>query len=133
MTAAATRAALAAALAADPGVQAVLGNPVRLSEPPPKGALPCAVWRRWETRPAGASLSAAEEHTITLEVVSRETGVEVARDAVAALVRAASIMRPAPPDVRLVLVVPVYSDVLRPSDQRGWYGLVRLKVIAEPV
>lgn len=133
MTAAATRAALTAAFAADPGVRASLGNPVRLLEPPARGALPAAVWRRWETRPAGASLAPSDEHTITLEVVTRETGIEAARAAIAALSAAAASMRPTSPDVHIVLVLPVYADVMRLADQRGWTGILRLKVIAEPI
>lgn len=133
MTAAATRAALAVAFAADPGVQASLGNPVRLLDPPARGALPAAVWRRWETRPTGAGPGATDEHTITLEVVTREAGIEAARAAIAALTAAAASMRPTPPDVHIVLVLPVYADVLRQADQRGWSGILRLKVIAEPI
>jgi hypothetical protein len=131
MTAQATRLALTDAFGADAGVRAALGHPVRLSEAPPKGALPAAVWRRWETRPLGASLSHTEEHTVTLEILTREAGVEQARAAVAALVAAANGLQPVSEQVRIILVLPVYSDVLRPSDQRGWYGIVRLKVIAE--
>lgn len=133
MTAVATRAALAAAFAADPGVRASLGHPVRLLEPPAKGALPAAVWRRWETRHTAASLSPTDEHTITLEVVTREAGIDAARAAIAALSAAAATMRPTPPDVHIVLVLPVYADVLRQADQRGWTGILRLKVIAEPI
>jgi hypothetical protein len=131
VTAEATRLALAEAFGADAGVRATLGHPVRLSEPPPRGTLPAAVWRRWETRPFGPGPAPSEEHTVTLEILTREAGVDQARAAVSALVAAAHAMRPNSEQVRIILVLPVYSDVLRPSDQRGWYGIVRLKVIAE--
>jgi hypothetical protein len=133
VTASATRVALAAAFGADPEVKAALGDPVRLGEPPARGRLPAAVWRRWETRPAGSSLADAEEHTVQIEVVTGETGIEAARAAVAALSAAATRMRPAPTDVRLVLIQPLRSDVSRTASARSWSGTVTVRIIAEPV
>lgn len=132
MSAAACRAALDAAFAEDPAVRAALGDPPRIWDAPVRhSAFPFAVWRRWETRPLGASAGVTVEHVATLEIVSRQTGAEEARAAVAALAGRANGPRPTATDVRLVLVVPVYSDVFRAIDGRTWLGVVRLKIIAE--
>lgn len=132
MTALACQQALDAAFRADPAVQATLGNPVRLLDAPIKlAAYPFAWWRRWETKPADAAEVRGEEHVATLEVVSRQSGVEVARAAVEALSNCATSMRPAVVGVRIILVVPLYCDVLRSTDGRSWLGIVRLKIVAE--
>jgi hypothetical protein len=133
MTALACQAALDQHFKADAAVIAALGNPVRLYDASVKmGAMPFAYWRRWETRNADASDTPTEEHIATLEVVSKQTGAGEARAAVAALTARAS--RPVAEAVgaKIVLVLPVYSDVLRAVDGRTWLGIVRLKIIAEP-
>jgi Protein of unknown function (DUF3168) len=128
----ACRAALDAAFAADRAVCAALGDPPRIFDAPVRhSAFPFAVWRRWETKPAHASLVPTEEHLATLEVVSRQTGAEEARAAVHALRDRANGPRPVCTGARIVLVLPVYSDVFRGVDGRTWLGVVRLRIIAE--
>lgn len=132
MSSAACQQALDAVFRADPAVQAALGNPVRLVEAPAKLiAHPYAIWRRWETKPVDASLVQSDEHIATLEVVCRQTGSEAAREAVAALATCAAAAKPTPLGARIVLVLPLYSDVLRSADGRSWLGIVRLKIIAD--
>ena len=134
MTALACQQALEAAFKADPAVRFALGNPARIFDAPVKlAAYPFAVWRRWETRSADASGVATEEHIATLEVVCRQSGAEEARKAVAALAACASGPRPSASGARIVLVLPVYSDVMRAVDGRTWLGIVRLRIIAEVV
>lgn len=134
MTAQACRAALEAAFAADPAVRAALGDPPRLVEAPGRDLPhPFAFWRRWETAPSGSSGADTESHTATLEIVTRQTGVEMARAAVGALVAAAGSMRPVSPEVRIILVLPVLADVMRGLDGRTWTGTVRLRIVAEPL
>jgi hypothetical protein len=133
MTAKACQDALDAMFKADSGVIAALGNPVRIYDAPVKMApLPFAVWRRWETRNVDTSGVPTHEHTATLEVVVRQTGANEARAAVAALAARASGAVPVASGARIVLVLPVYTDVLRGVDGRSWLGIVRLKIIAEP-
>lgn len=132
MTALACQQALDAVFRADPSVQAVLGNPVRLSEAPVKlAAFPFAVWRRWETKPVDASLVQSDEHIATLEVVCRQTGADEARQAVAALATCAAGAKPEAIGARIVLILPLYCDVMRSSNGRSWVGIVRLKIIAD--
>lgn len=132
MTALACQQALDGVFRADPAVQAVLGNPVRLVEAPVKlTAFPFAVWRRWESRPIDASLMRSDEHIATLEVVCRQTGADIARQAVAALATCAAEARPNAVGARIVMILPIYSDVMRSADGRSWLGLVRLKIIVD--
>jgi hypothetical protein len=133
MTAKACQDALDAAFKADSGVIAALGNPVRIYDAPVKmGAMPFALWRRWETRNVDASGGVTHEHVATLELVSKQTGASEARQAVAALAVCANGPVPVAVGAKIVLVLPVYSDVMRTSDGRSWLGIVRLKIIAEP-
>jgi hypothetical protein len=119
---------------ANPAVQAILGNPVRLVEAPVKlTAFPFALWRRWESKPIDASLVQSDEHIATLEVVCRQTGADVARQAIAALATCAAEARPNAVGARIVLILPLYSDVMRSADGRSWLGIVRLKIIADRI
>lgn len=117
---------------ADPAVRAVLGDPPRIwDEPVRHSAFPFAFWRRWETRPVNTSERPTLEHIATLEIISRQTGADEARAAVAALAAVANGPRPPRCEAGIVLVLPVYTDVLRSVDGRTFQGLLRLKVIAE--
>jgi hypothetical protein len=133
MTAKACQDALDTAFKADAAVIAALGNPVRIYNAPVKmGAMPFALWRRWETRNVDSSAVATHEHVATMEVISKQTGADEARAAVAALAARANGPVPVAIGAKIVLVLPVYSDVLRSTDGRSWLGIVRLKIIAEP-
>jgi Protein of unknown function (DUF3168) len=134
MTALACQNALDELFKADAQVRAALGDPVRLYSAPVKmGAFPFAFWRRFESRPIDASDAPTQEHIATIEIVSRQTGAEEARKAVEALVQAANGSVPQGIGARIVLVLPVYSDVMRAMDGRSFVGIVRLKIIAEPL
>jgi len=134
MSAAACQQALDAVFRADPAVQAVLGNPVRLVEAPVKlAAYPFAFWRRWESKPVDASVVQSDEHIATLEVICRQPEAEIARQAVAALATCAAAAKPNPVGARIVLILPLYSDVMRSADGRSWLGIVRLKIIADRI
>lgn len=133
MTAKACQDALDIAFKADSAVIAALGSPARIYDAPVKmGAMPFAVWRRWETRNTDASAAPTHEHIATLEVLSKQTGAGEARAAVAALAARAGGPVPVAIGAKLVLVLPVYTDVMRSIDGRTWLGIVRLKIIAEP-
>lgn len=134
MTAKACQDALDTLFQANAAVKAALGTPPRLFDAPVKmAAYPFAMWRRWETRPIDASGTPTQEHIATLELVSRQTGTQEARLALEAL--AACLSGPSPPAIgaKIILALPVYSDVMRANDGRTWLGILRLKVIAEPM
>jgi hypothetical protein len=133
MSALACQEALTAAFQADAAVKAALGNPARIYDTPVKmGAWPYAVWRRWETRNVDASSVPTNEHVATLEVASKQTGLNEARAAVAALAARANGPVPTAVGAKIILVLPIYTDVLRSADGRSWLGIIRLKIIAEP-
>jgi hypothetical protein len=129
MTAKACQDALETAFKADPQVISALGNPVRIHDAPIKmAAAPFAFWRRWETR---AIDLITQEHVATLEVVSKQTGASEARAAIAALAARANGPVPSANGAKIVLIVPIYADVMRSADGRSWSGMVRLKIVSE--
>jgi hypothetical protein len=133
MTARACQDALDTVFKADAAVMAALGSPARIYDAPVKmGAMPFAVWRRWETRNVDASGVPTHEHIATLEVISKQTGATEARQAIAAIAARASGPVPVAVGAKIILVLPVYSDVMRSADGRSWLGVVRIKIIAEP-
>jgi hypothetical protein len=134
VTALATREAIHAALGADPRVQAVLGQPVRLHAAPVSDSLfPHAVWRSISTRPNGSVLGAGEVHDMTLEVRTLETGADVAERAVHALSAAINSVRPVSAEIHIVLLMTTLADVMRGPDGRTFRGLIRLRAVVEPV
>jgi hypothetical protein len=133
MTARACQDALDTVFKADAAVMAALGSPARIYDAPVKmGAMPFAVWRRWETRNVDASGVPTHEHIATLEVISKQTGATEARQAIAAIAARASGPVAVAVGAKIILVLPVYSDVMRSADGRSWLGVVRIKIIAEP-
>jgi Protein of unknown function (DUF3168) len=134
VTAKACQDALDQVFKADSAVLLALGTPARIYDAPVKmAAMPFAVWRRWETRNIDTSGNVTHEHIATLDVISKQTGAGEARAAVAALAARANGPVPVATGAKIVLVLPVYSDVMRSADGRSWFGMIRLKIIAEPV
>jgi|GEM_PF-3183752 hypothetical protein len=132
MSATQTRNAIERSLMQSRLVQSVLGMPIRLYDAPVKAALwPFAVWRRWESKPAGGDYSSALEHTATLEVVCKNTGISEARKAIEAIQQWAIDAKPSNEEVNIVLLMTAYSDVFRAVDGRNFYGVIRLKIISE--
>ena len=134
MSATLTRDAIEASLKQNRLVQSALGNPIRLYDAPVKTALwPFAVWRRWETKPAGGDYDKAQEHIATLEIVCKNTGISEARRAIEAIQNWAISAKPSNNKVHVALLMTAYSDVFRAVDGRNFYGVVRLKIISEAI
>lgn len=133
MTGLATQAALDAAFKADATVQAVLGKPVRLynGQGGKVASFPHALWRGWETRPADSAEVAADEHVVTLDVLSRAGAPYEAQDAATALARVCQRPPPLADTVRIIVMTPLSRDIIRPADGRGWVARLRIRVIAE--
>lgn len=124
-------ASMRAALAADAGVRAVLGNPARLYDNrPPDPAFPFLAIGRVETLPADSSEAPALEHAITLHVYSRE-GKGEAMDALAALRACLHNAALTIAERRLVLISVVYADIFLSPDARATQGILRLRAITE--
>lgn len=122
--------AVVAALAADEGVQALLGDPVRVFDVPPKGALaPYLLVGRGVEVPLNAEGGGAEV-TLSLSVVSRFSGQEEAR-AVVAAVRSALAGLAVSDDGVTGCVRVRGADVFAGGDGRGAYGVLRLRAVME--
>ncbi|WP_027068510.1 DUF3168 domain-containing protein [Euryhalocaulis caribicus] len=120
--------ALHEALSADAGVTALLGDPPRLWDRPPREAFfPFASYggTRSEELPDGL-----QAHRMTLFAWSRETGREEAASVIAAMRSALHHAALTLEDGTLVSLRAVYSDVLK-SDGRTFQGVLRLRAVTE--
>jgi hypothetical protein len=127
---AALESAVLSVLAADAGVQAVLGAPMRVMGPSLRPAYPYLEVARHECASADAACVEASEHKMDLAIVAREESE--ARDGLAA-VRAA--LRNAVLEMvgfRCVLLAPAFSDVVR-TKYNGGRAILRLKAVVEVV
>jgi Protein of unknown function (DUF3168) len=116
----------------DDAIKALIGNPLRLYDPPIRhSAFPFVVWRRIETKPIAQDYSNAQEIIITLEIVSKSTGQDEAKKAVQAINKWAQSAKPIGDGVNIIMLMSAYSDVFRAIDGRTFFGVVRLKIIAE--
>lgn len=123
--------ALIAHLRADAGVSALLGDPARIWDGPPRAAAyPHLVVGRSESRPVAAD-GCGIEHGLTLRCASRFDGLEEAK-AVCAAVRAAVHEAPLEADgVRVVSLRATFTDVFRSGDHTRVWGIVRLRAVTE--
>jgi len=122
--------AVVAALAANEAVKALLGDPVRVFDVPPKGAVAryLLVGRGVEV-PLNAEGGGAEV-TLSLSVVSRFSGQEEARAVVAAVRSALDGL--AVSDGGVTGCVRVRgAEVFAGDDGRGAYGVLRLRAVME--
>ena len=126
-------AAVVARLKAEPGLQALLGNPPRVYEAAPaQPTYPYLIVGRTESRPLKADGGGAE-HRLTLTCVSQYGGPEEAR-ALTGAVR--GVLDDAPlalSDHRLVSLHVAYVDVFRGSDRARVLGVLRLRAVTEPL
>ena len=122
--------AVVAALSADAGAKALLGDPVRVFDAPPKGALaPYVVIGRGVEMPLKGDGGGCEV-SLSLTGVSRFAGQEEAR-AVVAVVREV-LDGLAVSDGGVTGCVRVRgAEVFSCSDGRGAYGALRLRAVME--
>lgn len=125
--------ALIAHLRADAALQALLGNPARVWDAPPRFAVsPYLTIGRSESRPVEAD-GCGVEHVLTLRCSSKFEGTEEAK-AVSAAVRAAIHEAALEADgVRVVSIRLTYADVFRSSDQKRIWGVMRVRAVTEDV
>jgi hypothetical protein len=123
--------AMLAVLAADVGVQGVLGEPLRVLEvSSPAPAYPYLEIARHLTSPAGAAGYEASEHRVDLVAVSRLDGGEASRLAMSAVRAALGGAQLEIEGWRCVLLVPVFADTLHQG--RGiWRSVLRMKAVVE--
>jgi hypothetical protein len=123
--------AMIAHLAGDAALKALLGDPARIWDQPPKGpVLPNLTIGRAESRPVSAD-GGGVEHGLTLTCTSTFAGAEEAR-AVAAAVRARLQDAVLSADgVRTVSVRVTLTDVFRPGDFKRAFAVMRVRAVTE--
>ena len=127
-------AAIRAAVIADAGVKAVLGEPARVHDDhPPDPTFPYATFGGFQSRPADSSAQAAIEHVVTLHVWSRHGGRAETLDALGALRAALHDQTLALTGQRLVLLHATFTDVFRAGDGQTTHGILRLRAVTEPI
>ena len=124
--------AVLVALRADADVQAIFGNPARVFDDETlEPAFPYAELERHEVEERGSSGASGHAHTLNFAIHSRDGGRAAAKDATGALRAACERMSLTLSGQRVVLIQPVYSDVLRAPDLRSFRGLLRVRIITE--
>ncbi len=124
--------AIVAAVAADAGVRALLGDPLRFEEMgAPRPAFPYLELVRHETRPAGSAGVEASEHVVDFAVVSRDLGGRQAKAAMAAMRAALDGAELEMEDWRCVLLVPTFMDAAR-TRPGLWRAILRVRAVVEP-
>lgn len=125
--------ALVAHLKGDPTLKALLGDPARIWDQAPKGAVyPHLTVGRSESRSVAAA-DCGIEHQLSLRCASLFGGVEEAK-AICAAVRAAVHEVPLEDDgVRTVTLRATFVDVFRSTDHRRTWGVVRLRAVTEEI
>lgn len=125
--------AILAVLAADAGVAASLGDPLRvLALASPQPGYPYLEIARHQSQPAESAGAMGSVHVIDLVVMSREEGGVIARAAMADVRAALRDAELAMADWRCTLLAPVFADVMRQAIGR-WRALLRVRAVVEPL
>ncbi|MBY0562881.1 MAG: DUF3168 domain-containing protein [Hyphomonadaceae bacterium] len=126
-------AAIRAAAMADTGVKALVGDPARIYDDAPEGAVfPYVTLGRVESRAADAASVQGIEHALTLHVWSRYGGRAEALDIIGALRAALHNASLTLTGHRLVLLYASFADVFRAGDAQTTHGVLRLRAVTEP-
>lgn len=126
-------AALAAALGADPGVRAILGDPLRLTEREgEKLAFPFASFGEVQARSQDSAGARGFELALSVHVWVREGGRGLAYAALAALRENVHGRDLALPDFHVSLLLVAFTDVFRDADAVTTHGVMRLRALCEP-
>lgn len=124
----ALRQSIEAALRADTGVRAVLGDPVRLYEIRSRmAAYPHASWGRAQTRIRDGDGAAMLEHRLTLDIWCRDDDAVAVTGQLRAALRELDISLP--DGWALLSLIPVYTDVFATTDRRVTRGVIRLRAL----
>ena len=123
--AAALRAAIHDALAADGALTALLGGPKVYDEPPKAAAYPYVTLGEARVADFSTASDAGEEHRLTLHAWSRQGGHKEAHLIAGALLQALDDAPLAPTGHHLVNLRFATADIRRESDGRTYHALVR--------
>lgn len=122
---------LIAWLGADATLKALLGDPARIWDEPPKSpAWPHLLIGRSESRPVAAD-GCGVEHVLSLNCVSRFGGSEEAKAICAAVRARLNEAALTGEGVRTISLRVTFSDVYRSGDLRRTYGVMRVRAVTE--
>jgi hypothetical protein len=130
--AAALRAAIHDALAADGALSALLGGPKVYDEPPRAVAFPYVTLGEARVSDFSTGSEPGEEHQLTLHAWSRQGGHREAHLIAGALLQALDDAPLSVADHRLVNLRFATADVRREADGRTYHALVRFRAMTEP-
>jgi hypothetical protein len=130
--AAALRAAIHEALAADGALTALLGGANVYDEPPKAAVFPYVTLGEARTLDFAAGDDAGEEHQLTLHVWSRQGGHREAHLVTGAVMQALDDAPLALELHRLVNLRFALADVRREADGRTYHALLRFRAVTEP-
>jgi hypothetical protein len=130
--AAALRAAVRDALAADAPLNALLGGPSVYDEPPKSAVFPYVTLGEMRLSDFSTGTERGEEHQLTLHAWSRQGGHREAHLIAGALLQALDDAPLALVDHRLVNFRFALADVRREADGRTYHAVVRFRAVTEP-
>ena len=130
--AAALRAAIHDALAADGALAALLGGPKVYDEPPKSAAFPYVTLGEARVENFSAGSDAGEEHRLTLHAWSQQGGHRQAHMIAGALLQALDDAPLVLSGHTLVNLRFATADIRRESDGRTYHALVRFRAVTEP-
>jgi hypothetical protein len=131
--AAALRAAIHDALAADGALNALLGGPKIYDEPPTGTAFPYVTLGEARVSDFSTASDPGEEHRLTLHAWSRQGGHREAHMIAGALLQALDDAPLAPDGFNLVNLRFSVADIRREADGRTYHALVRFRAVTEPM
>ncbi|MBS0536879.1 MAG: DUF3168 domain-containing protein [Proteobacteria bacterium] len=130
--AAALRAAVHDALAADVALTGALGGPKIYDEPPRAAAFPYVTLGEARMADYSTGDASGQEHILTLHAWSRQGGHKEAHVIAGALLQALDDAPLSLTDHRLVNLRFAVADVRREADGKTYHALVRFRAVTEP-
>ena len=130
--AAALRAAIHDALAADTPLSTLLGGAKVYDEVPPSTALPYVTLGECRITDFSTGSEAGAEHQLTLHAWSRQGGHREAHLIAGALLQALDDAPLSPDGFHLVNLRFATADIRREADGRTYHALVRFRAVTEP-
>lgn len=130
---AALEVAILSLLAADAGVRAALGDPLRVSEAGEgRPAYPYLEVAQHVSEPRDAADAEASEHRVDIYMLSRAGGRQAAKDAVAAARAALRNGALAMEGWRCILLAPAFTDLMWLRAGNVFRAHLRVRAIIEP-
>lgn len=122
------------ALRADQNLQGELGTPARIYDAETEApAYPYVMLDRYERTDTSVSQALCAEHSFQFVCLSNTGGQSEAKRLLSRLRLALQRMQLHPNGLRVVLIHPTYSDVMRARNQRFLRGVLRVRIHTEEI